>query len=320
MMNIALWKKGVREAYLLFLGCGSILYLFCWVRVWITSRLEMGRFQNILENVPQSWQRLLPVPIDQLFSYEGRIAVTYEEPVVYLMMAIWCIARSSDAVSGGLGRGTMEMLLAQPVSRRQVIGTHTAVTLIGVLLLSIIAYLGTYTGICTTVVTELTKPVEVPLFGIDIPFTGGQPIDVPMVEKVAPETFLPAAVNYFALGIFLVGFTTLMSAWDRYRWRTIGITVGFYVISTILELVGLAVDGFQWVKWFTFFAAYEPVRFVSEAVSYPDREWAWIVRDSSGAFQALGPLSYDMILVSLGIAGILIGTLIFCRRDLSAPI
>lgn len=319
-MNRALWKKAIRESYLLFLGCAVVLYVFCWVRVWITSRLEMGRFQNILENLPESWQRLAPVPIDQLFSYEGRIAVSYEEPVVYLMMAIWCIARSSDAVSGGLGRGTMEMLLAQPVSRKQVIGTHTSVTLIGVLLLSSLAYVGTYTGIATTSVTELSKPVEVPMLGFEIPFTGGEQVIVPMSMKVVPETFLPAAVNYLGLGVFLVGFTTFMSSWDRYRWRTIGITVGFYVVSTILELVGLAVEGFEWVKCLTFFSAYEPIRFVSESVAHPEREWAWIIRDSSGVFQALGPLSYDAILVGLGLVGIVAGAVVFCRRDLPAPI
>ena len=319
-MNRALWKKAFRESWLLFAGCGFVLYLFCWVRVWITSRLEMGRFQNIIENVPESWQRLIPVPIDQLFSYEGRIAVTYEEPVVYLMMAIWCIARSSDAVSGGLGRGTMEMLLAQPVSRREVISIHTFVTLLGVFLLATIAYAGTTTGINTTVVTELSKPAEVPLFGIDIPFTGGDPIEVPMSEKVRPQTFLPAAVNYFALGTFLTGFTTFMSSWDRYRWRTIGIAVGFYVVSTILELVALAVDGFGWVKFLTFFAAYEPIRIISEAVTYPEREWAWIVRDSAGAFSGLGPLSLDAILIGIGIVGCVAATVIFCKRDLPAPI
>lgn len=319
-MNRALWKKAIRESYLLFCGCASILYLFCWVRVWITSRLEMGRFQNILENIPNSWQRLVPVPIEQLFSYEGRIAITYEEPVVYLMMAIWCIARSSDAVSGGLGRGTMEMLLAQPVSRKQVIGTHTAVTIIGVILLASIAYVGTYTGIATTTVTELSKPLEVPLFGIDIPFTGREPVDVPMIEKVIPETFIVAALNYFCFGVFLVGFTTLMSSWDRYRWRTIGIAVGFYVISTILELVGLAVDGFEWVRYVTFFSAYEPVRFVTEAVAYPGREWSWVLLDPNGDFLTLGPLGLDLVLAGIGILGILAASIIFCRRDLPAPV
>jgi len=319
-MNRALWKKAFRESWLLFAGCATVLYLFCWVRVWITSRLEMGRFQNILENLPESWQRLAPVPIDQLFSYEGRIAVTYEEPVVYLMMAIWCIARSSDAGSGGLGRGTWEMLLAQPVSRKSVLGMLTVVTMLGVLLLATLAYLGTWTGISTTSVTEISGPVEVPIFGIDIPFTGGEPIETPMYLKVSAETFLPAAVNYFAFGTFLVGFTTLMSSWDRYRWRTIGIAVGFYVISTILELVALAVEGFGWVKCLTFFGAYEPIRIVSEAVSYPEREWAWIVLDEAGQFANLGPMSLNLALIGLRIAGMVGAVMIFCRRDLPAPI
>lgn len=319
-MNRTLIKKAIRESYLLFLGCGSILYLFCWVRVWITSRLEMGRFQNILENLPDSWQKLAPVPIDQLFSYEGRIAVTYEEPVVYLMMAIWCIARSSDVVSGQLGRGTMEMLLSQPVTRKQVILTHTLITMLGALALAGIAYAGTSTGIHTTSVVEASPPVELPLFGFDIPFTGGAPLETPMIDKVDPGRFLPAAVNYFGLGIFLIGFATFMSSWDQYRWRTIGITVGFYIISTILELLGLAVEGFQWVKWFTFFAAYEPIRFVSEAFSDPTLEWAWVVRDAEGTMAKIGPLGGTGILVALGLSGIALGTLVFCRRDLPAPI
>lgn len=319
-MNRTLIKKSIRESYLLFLGCGSVLYLFCWVRVWITSRLEMGRFQNILENLPESWQRLAPVPISDLFSYEGRIAVTYEEPVVYLMMAVWCIARSSDAVSGPLGRGTMEMLLAQPVTRRQVILTHTGVNVLGALALAIIAFLGTYTGIQTTTVVQNSPPVEVPLFGFDIPFTGGAPVDTPMRDVVTPQRFAPAAINYFGLGVFLIGLTTLTSSWDRYRWRTIGIAVAVYVLSTILELLGLAVEGFEWVKVFTFFSAYEPVRFVTEGLAYPDREWAWIVTGLPEQGWQIGPLGGTAILTCLGLVGIVLATYTFCRRDLPAPI
>ena len=166
---------------------------------------------------------------------------------------------------------------------------------------------------------EASLPTKLPWLGLEIPFTGGDVVEVPMAEKVSAATFLPAAVNYFGLGVFLTGFTTLMSSWDRYRWRTIGITVGFYVVSTILELVGLAIDGFAWVKWTTFFSAYEPVRFVSEAVVHPERQWAWVVRDGGGAFLDLGPLGYDAILVGAGILCLMTAQIVFCRRDLPAP-
>jgi len=317
-MNRALWKKAIRESYLLFLGCSSILYLFCSFHVWFNGKLEMGRFKKLVDNLPDFIQNLSPVPLEQLFSYEARVSIAYEEPVVYLMMAVWTIARSSDAVSGKLGRGTMEMLLAQPISRRQVIATHTAVTLIGALLLAIIALAGTTTGINTAEVLTTTEPSSV--FGVEIPFTGGQESMVPMYEVVAPETFIPAALNYFSLGVFLTGFTTLMSSWDRYRWRTIGIAVGFYVISTILELLGTAVAGLSWVKNLTFFSAYEPIRFVCEAVQDPQREWALLVRDSQGVISELGPLGYDFVLIGLGLVGIITATIVFCRRDLPAPL
>ena len=319
-MNLALWKKAVRESYLLFLGCAVVLYSFCWIRVWITSRLEMDQFKNILESLPESWLRLLPVPVDQLFSYEGRIAVTYEEPIVYVMMAVWTIARSSDVVSGGLGRGTLEMLLAQPVSRRRVLLTHTTVTLCGAALLALIAYGGTYTGIQTTTVMVKSEPAKVPLLGIEIPLTAGPPQEKPMSTVVEPSVLLPAATNYFGLGVFLAGLTTLLSSCDRYRWRTIGITVGFYIVQTILEVIGLAVEGWGWIKGFTFFSAYEPIRFVSEVVRTPGARWAWVTTGADGSWTGLGPMGGNAILVGLGGIAIAAATVVFCRRDLPAPL
>jgi ABC-2 type transport system permease protein len=319
-MNWPLWKKTIRESYLLFISCAIVLYVFCWFRVWITSRLDMGRFKNILESLPESWQRLAPVPIDQLYSYEGRIAVTFEEPVVYLMMAVWAIARSSDAVSGAVGRGTMEMLLAQPISRKSVLLTHTAVTLLGVLLLASITYAGIYTGIATTTAMVEPQAANVPLLGIQVPLRAGPPEEKPMSALVDPMVLLPATLNYLSLGVFLVGLTTMLSSWDRYRWRTIGLAVGFYVVEMVLEVVGLAVEGLQWIKSLTFLSAYEPIRFVSEALRDPAGRWAFFIVDDAGAWNGLGPLGLDAVLIGLGAIGIIAATLIFCRRDLPAPL
>ncbi len=105
-----------------------------------------------------------------------------------------------------------------------------------------------------------------------------------------------------------------------YREFPIGLAVGFYVVETILELVGLAVEGLQWIKTLTFFSAYEPIRFVSEALRYPAGRWAWFIVDDVGAWNGLGPLGLDAVLIGLGAIGIIAATLIFCRRDLPAPL
>jgi ABC-2 type transport system permease protein len=319
-MTGALWKKAIQEGRLLWAGCAVILFIFCWVRVWITSRLDMSRFRNILENLPDSWQRLAPVPIEELFTYEGRIAVSYEEPMVYLMMAVWTIARGSDSVSGAIGRGTMEMMVAQPISRLRLLSTQTAVTLIGAALLALVAYAGTCTGIATTVVELPARPVTIPLLNLPLPFWNRQPESVRMQELVRPLVLLPAALNYACLGMFLTGLTTFLSSWDRYRWRTIGLTVAIYVAQTLLELVGMAVPGWEWVRRLTFFTAYEPIAFVSRSLESPGYAWAFLSRSGETQALELGPLGCNLVLSGLGLAGWIAATIIFCRRDLPAPL
>ena len=51
---------------------------------------------------------------------------------------------------------------------------------------------------------------------------------LPMSDLMDPSVLAHASVNLFALGVMLAGFTTVMSSWDRYRWRTIGIVSGIY--------------------------------------------------------------------------------------------
>ena len=321
-MNRALLRKCVAESRFLFLACAAGLYFFCWVRVWVVGQFEMARFEAVVEQF-REFERFSPVAFDQLFTYAGRVALTYDEPIVILCVAVWAISRGSDVVSGELGRGTMEMLLAQPISRTQVLSTQAAVTVVGVALLCTLAWLGTATGIATTKVQELApRPTwRVPGFGLRVtnPFAERETVEVRMAEKVEPEVFIPAAFNLFSLGFFLVGLSVMMSAWDRYRWRTIGLIVGFFVLQLTMKIAAMATDDLQWMSWFTFLTAYEPEAFVSVAVNSPADIWSVLRYDDQSQFVDLGPLGYNLILLVSGALFLVIGGIIFHRRDLPAP-
>lgn len=321
-MDRTLFKKTLRDARWLWLTCASCLFAFAWVHVLINSRVDMGRFATILENVPEAWEKLAPVPFKQLLSYPARLSVLYEEPLVYMLMTIWCIARSSDVVSGELGRGTMEILLAQPISRRQVLWTPITVTLLGVISLVAVLWLGTACGIATTHVEKpSTGGWMVPFTDIQIPLGIDESAErVPMSTFVRPQMFLPAALNYFCFGFFLCGVCTMLSSLDRYRWRTIGVMVSFYVVQMLSELLGQAIDALSWLRSVSFFSAYEPVMFVSKSVNNPELAWSWFERNATGQVVDLGPLACDAILLTLGATALLIASVIFNRRDLPAPI
>ena len=99
-------------------------------------------------------QRISAVPLSELATPAGHVAVAFAHPIILFGTAIWAIARGSDCVSGEIGRGTMEMLLAQPVSRTKIFATHALATILGALLLAAAAWCGIAMGLATTSLGE----------------------------------------------------------------------------------------------------------------------------------------------------------------------
>ena len=140
MMFRLLIKKAFLESWLLLAACGLMVFAFCWTRVWIVTRFELQRFQGFLEQLRQ-FEQFMPVPLEQVLTYAGSLALTFDEPVLILCVLVWSISRGSDVVSGELGRGTLEMLLAQPIGRLKLLFVHSLVSVMGVALLTALAWL-----------------------------------------------------------------------------------------------------------------------------------------------------------------------------------
>ncbi len=285
-MNAAVWRKTLNESRWLLAGSVALMFTVHWLRVWISSYFALGDLKSMLSFLPEFAEQLLPVPVSQIATTVGRIAVAYDDPIVLLTITVWAISRGSDAISGELNRGTMEMLLAQPVTRLGVIGAQGAVTLLGAALLASAAWIGTSAGLAT----------------------------VTLEETVDPRVFIPAALNVFAMTAFLAGLTTLVSSATDIRSRTIGIVGGFYAISMIMKIIGRLVPHWDWLTYCSFFTPFEPQLLVSNSIK-PWNIWT-TVPDS----YVLGGLGYDGILIGLGLASYIVASIIFCHRDLPAPL
>jgi len=326
-MNRALITKCLRESWMLLAACAAAIFSFCWVRVWLVSRLDTSRFKAIVDLLPGDWKKFSPVDMEWLVTYDGRVALAYDEPIVVFGVSIWAIARGSDVISGELNRGTMEMLLAQPLSRMQILWTQAAVTTLGTAVLACSAWFGTFAGVHTNSAKEEVRPgIKLPFA---LPFLGGEISApwaktetrlTPMSQKVDTRNYWPAAANLFSLGFFFCALSSLVSACDRYRWRTIGIVVGFYVVQTIMKLVGMASEDWAWLRPLSVFTAYEPELFVQIAVETPQFAWSLLRYDSAGNMTQLGPLGNDLVFLVLGYLAYVAAAVIFQRRDLPAPL
>ena len=233
--NRAIWNKTWGDQRVLLLSLAALWAAFPWLYILLSAQIEMPAFQNVLLKViPDDWQKLSGVPFSEVATYAGRVALAFVDPVVVLAATVWGITRGSDAVSGPLERGTMEMLLAAPVRRSAIFLTQALATTAAAALL------------CGVLLASVWTVVSLG----------------PWAGKVEPVRFLPAVANVFGLMVCMAGISACVSAADSHRWRTIGIMCGLYVTAILTKLVGRLSGVLGWVGYLSVLNAYEPQRLV----------------------------------------------------------
>ncbi|MCE9629904.1 MAG: ABC transporter permease [Planctomycetia bacterium] len=233
--NRAVWRKTWGDQRVLLLSFAALWSAFPWLYLWLSAQIPMPAFQNVLlQVIPEDWQKLSGVPFSEVATYAGRVALAFVDPVVVLSATVWGITRGSDAVSGQLERGTMEMLLAAPVRRTAVFLTQALATTAAAAVLCGVLLLAVWSAVSLG----------------------------PWAGKVEPWRFVPAVANVFGLMVCMAGISACVSAADSHRWRTVGIMCGFYVTAILAKLVGRLSGTLGWVGYLSVLNAYEPQQLV----------------------------------------------------------
>jgi ABC-2 type transport system permease protein len=272
----ALWKKTIGESWFLLASLCALALFFAWLFVWLITKIKLNALLTMLVSSLKDFESLSGVPFQQVATEEGRIALAFIDPVVYLAVIVWAIGRGSDMVSGELERGTLEMVLAQPLRRITVYASKAAVTIAGLVLICVVLWCGLTLGIHLLVKEK---------------------------DLVRPAMYIPPAMNLLGMGFAMAGITAFVSSWDRYRWRTIGIMGGFYAVSVVLKVVARMAPEWESLGYASILWTFEPQRLVG---THADA-WRLLVE-------------YNTPLVVVGMLSYIAGAIIFCRRDLPAPL
>ncbi len=246
------------------------------------------------------------------------LSIALVHPLAVGLVGLWALGRGT-ALLGELDRGTLELLLSQPVSRRLVNLSHLLFDLAIWPLLGLALSGGLALGAWwihpireKPMAADLVQKMEAAQpwwMRLGLLQTGKKTQGRSFEERMrlVPADFLKAAPAVAALGIALSGFTYAVAAFGRSRIQALGLLSAVLFLMYLANLLAQLYDPLGWVRPFTVFYYYRPQELVlgrADLIGIP--EW--------GMARAVVPAS--LVLVVSGLAGYWVGSRHMEKRDL----
>jgi ABC-2 type transport system permease protein len=332
-MTLTLIRKLLRDARVGLIVTALLLAAFQCLWAKITSRI-LGELSPFFTQLASFGGKSITDIQDEVFQGPGMIVRTlfggeqinleramdmlsigYVHPLVQTIFCIWAVGRASGAIAGELDRGTMELLLAQPLSRTRLILAHLSVDLAVIPLLCLSLWAGTCLGTWLVGPIHPTAPPVEPPTGVLSFKLGPIQYQSPIVYRPEPESpeeqsrrihidlaaFGPSLWAVGGLLFAISGYTMALSACGRYRWRVLGLAVFVTLVQFLVNVVGQMWDVLEGLRPFTIFYYYQPQDIIL------GKPW-------------LDVLPALAVLYGVGAAGYVVAMLVFTRRDLPAPL
>jgi ABC-2 type transport system permease protein len=272
------------------------------------------------------------------------LSIGYVHPLMVVIFCIWGVGRAAGALAGEVDRGTMELLLAQPVARSRLLAAHLIVDAITIPILCLSLWAGNALGVWLigpdiktskvdvhkleadgpdgtrnmTYLFELRSlqfgplkagPFSVSLHGPSLPdVLQNRPINHEGSERLHVEAALfgPALWVVGGLIFAICGYTMWLSSMGRFRWRVLGVAVLVTLLMFLVNLIGQMWDVLEPLRPLTIFYYYQPQQVIQGK--------GWMVPLGSGNVSIL------LVLYGVGAIGYGLALWTFTRRDLPAPL
>jgi ABC-2 type transport system permease protein len=210
------------------------------------------------------------------------LSIGFVDPLIQTIFCVWAIGRASSAIAGEIDRGTMELLLAQPLARARLVLAHFLIDLMTIPVLCLSLWGGLWLG------TGLAGLWEAKTSDM----------------RVDTLAFAPSLMNAAVLIFAISGYTMWLSALGRFRGRVLRLAVLATLLQFMVNLVGQHLEFMAPLRPFTVFYYYQPQQIILNPA------WA----ENPEIWRRLA------ILLTVGAVGYLGALWTFCHRDLPAPL
>ncbi len=266
------------------------------------------------------------------------LSVGYVHPLVQTILCVWAVGRAAGAIAGEIDRGTMELLLSQPLARYRLVAAQFIVDLVTIPVLCLSLWAGNYLGVALVGPIKLRPTPPLPrrsaepamkvdlgplVLGLKVPgiAAAGQATGTAQEREERIRARLSVEPAEFGRALFAVGgllfaisgLTMWLSAGGRFRWRVLGLAVFLTLLQFLVNVIGQLDETFAPLRPLTVFYYYRPQEMVL------GKPWAVTLSEWNGG-RPLAEVSPLAVLYGAGAFGYLMALRVFTRRDIPAPL
>ncbi|MBY0228843.1 MAG: ABC transporter permease subunit [Gemmataceae bacterium] len=335
-MTRVLLLKLLRDVRWTLLGVGLLVGLFQFLWALITARI-LGKItpffvglaglggltrENIEKVVFDGPGRVLRTIIGgegvTLDNAMDMLSIGFVHPVMQIVFCIWAIGRAAGAIAGEIDKGTMELLLAQPLARARLVWAHFLVDLITIPALCLAMWAGCWLGYAAVHPIKVDAPDfdavrdkparESPAAALAKQLEGLARLLRPTTEASEAQMRARLEIDPWRLGrglpavaalVFAIcGLTMWLSSMGRYRLRTLTLAIAAVLLMFLVNVLGQMWGPAEWARPLTVFHYFQPQA---------------LIKTGAGAGSLL-------VLLAVGLAGYGMALWTFVRRDLPAPL
>lgn len=233
-----------RRMLILIYTLSSVALLWMYIALFPSFKDQSASLEQLIKNYPESFMKAFNFDIKSFNTIEGFLSTEQYSFVWPLIVAFMMIGFAGAALAGEIEKGTIELLLSQPISRAKLfIGRYLA----GLFMLLIFVFFSVFAA------TPLSAA-----YGIDF---------------LAPN-FTKLAVLALIFGLAIFGIAYMLSSIFSDKGKVFFISGVILVIMYVLNILSSIKDSLADLKYASFFYYFNP----SKALVYNEIDrWAYLV-------------------------------------------
>ncbi len=206
----------------------SASFMWMYVAMWPSFSKESERFLELADAYPEAIMEALSINMADMFgSLEGFIAGEHFSIVWPIILIILVLAYASSAIAGEVEKGTIELLLAQPISRLKIF------------------FAKYFSGLVIIAAFILLSNFSV------VPFSFLHNVDFRL------QNYLAISILGFLFAFAIYGICIMLSSFSSSKGKPMAVTGGLLIIMYALNVFSAFQESVENLKYASFFHYYD---------------------------------------------------------------